>query len=100
MYNFVENGKTYVRMELYIDDDVTDSSTNRNLVVRNNWKLASVVEDRGEWGTRESDFESSCGRNRSEILSKPRGTSTQNIVVGFRSLEIRRHNMELQVPEC
>jgi hypothetical protein len=25
MYNFVENGKTYVRMELYIDDDVTDS---------------------------------------------------------------------------
>jgi hypothetical protein len=84
MYNFVENGKTYERMELYIDDDVTDS----------------VVEDRGGWGTRESDFESSCGRNRSEILSKPRGTSTQNIVVGFRSLEIRRHNMELQVPEC
>jgi hypothetical protein len=25
MYNFVENGKTYERMELYIDDDVTDS---------------------------------------------------------------------------
>lgn len=36
-------------MELYIDDDVTDS-TNGNLVVRNNWKLASVVEDRGGWG--------------------------------------------------
>jgi hypothetical protein len=100
MYNFVENGKTYVRMELYIDDDVTDSSTNRNLVVRNNWKLASVVEDRGGWGTRESDFESSCGRDRGEILSKPKGTSTQNIVVGFRGLEIRWHNMELQVPEC
>jgi hypothetical protein len=25
MYNFVENGKTHIRMELYIDDDVTDS---------------------------------------------------------------------------
>ena len=24
MYNFVENGKTHIRMELYIDDDVTD----------------------------------------------------------------------------
>jgi hypothetical protein len=80
MYNFVENGKTHIRMELYIDDDVTDS-TNGNLVVRNNWKLASVVEDRGGWGTRESDFESSCGMDRGEILSKPRETSTQNIVV-------------------
>ena len=50
MYNFVENGKMYVRMELYIDDDMIDS-TNGNLVVRNNWKLASVVEDRGGWGT-------------------------------------------------
>jgi hypothetical protein len=51
------------------------------LVVRNNnWKLAPVVEDRGGWEKRESDFESSCGRDRSEILSKPRGTSTQNIV--------------------
>jgi hypothetical protein len=99
MYNFVENGKMYVRMELYIDDDMIDS-TNGNLVVRNNWKLVLVVEDRGGWEKRESDFESSCGRNRGEILSKPRGTSTQNIVIGFRSLEIRRHNMELQVPEC
>lgn len=80
MYNFVENGKTYVRMELYIDDDVTDS-TNGNLVVRNNWKLALLVEDRRGWEKRESDFESSCGRDRDEILSKSGGTSTQNIVV-------------------
>lgn len=99
MYNFVENGKTYVRMDLYIDDDMIDS-TNGNLVVRNNWKLASVIEDRGGWEMHESDFESSCGRDRGEILSKPKGTNTRNIVVGFRSLEIRRHNMELQVPEC
>ena len=101
MYNFVENGKTYVRMEdLYIDDDMIDS-TNGNLVVRNNnWKLALLVEDKGGWETHESDFESSCGRDRGEILSKPKGTNTRNIVVGFRSLEIRRHNMELQVPEC
>jgi hypothetical protein len=99
MYNCVENGKTYVRMELYIDDDVTDS-TNGNLVVRNNnWKLALLVEDKGGWEKCESDFESSCGRDRGEILSKPRGTSMQNIVVGFRSLEIRRHNMELRVLE-
>ena len=49
MYNFVENGKTYVRMESYIDDDVTDSSG--NLVIGNNWVLASVVEDKGGWST-------------------------------------------------
>jgi hypothetical protein len=51
------------------------------LVVRNNnWKLALVVEDRRGREKYESDFESSCGMDRGEILSKPRGTSTQNIV--------------------
>jgi hypothetical protein len=50
------------------------------LVVKNNWKLALVVEDRGGREKRGSDFESSCGMDGGEILSKPRGTSTQNIV--------------------
>jgi hypothetical protein len=82
MYNFVENGNTYVRLESYIDDDVTDSSG--NLVVKNNWKLASVYEDRGGWATNNSDFNSSCGRERDEILTNAGGTSTQNIAA-FRS---------------
>jgi hypothetical protein len=85
--NFVENGKTYVRLKSYIDDDVTDS--NGNLVIKNNWKLASVVEDRGGWSTSNSDFNASCFptnkdstqqfRQRDEILNLPGGTSTQNI---------------------
>ncbi|HEX2014926.1 MAG TPA: discoidin domain-containing protein, partial [Nitrososphaera sp.] len=92
IYNFVENGRTYVRMESYIDDDVTGS--NGNLVIRNNWKLASVVEDRGGWATTNSDFNPRCApmnkdsseqyRQRDEILNMPGGTSSQNIV-GWRS---------------
>lgn len=82
IYNFVENGKTYVRLESYIDEDVTGS--NGRLVVKNNWKLASVYEDRGGWATSNSDFNPSCGRDRDEILTKPGGTSTQNIAA-FRS---------------
>ena len=82
IYNFVENGNTYVRLESYIDDDVTDS--NGNLVVRNNWELASVYEDRGGWSTNNSDFDPSCGRDRDEVLTQPGGTSSQNIAA-FRS---------------
>jgi len=82
IYNFVEDGNTYVRLESYIDDDVTDSSG--NLEVKNNWKLASVYEDRGGWATNNSDFNSSCGRDRDEILTKPGGTDSQNIAA-FRS---------------
>jgi len=87
IYNFVVDGKTYVRMQSYIDDDVTDS--NGNLVIRNNWKLASVVEDSGGWATSNPDFDETCfpvdkdsneqNRQRDEILSLPGGTSTQNI---------------------
>jgi hypothetical protein len=82
MYNFVEDGETYVRMESYIDDDVTDEDG--NLVVKNDWKLASVYEDRGGWSADDSDFDSSCGRDRDEVLTQPGGTSTQNIAA-FRS---------------
>ena len=86
-YNFVDedDGSTYVRLESYIDDDVTDSDG--NLAVANNWKLASVVEDRGGWATDNSDFNSSCGRARDEILTSPGGTDSQNIV-GFRTDDI------------
>jgi len=87
IYNFVENGKTYVRMESYIDDDVTDSKG--NLVVGNNWKLAAVYEDKGGWSTTNSDFNASCFpvnkdstqqyRQRDEIINMSGGTSTQNI---------------------
>ena len=80
--NVVEDGDTYVRLESYIDDEVTDSSG--NLVVGNNWELASVVEDRGGWATDNSDFNDSCGKERDEILSAPGGTDSQNIV-GFRT---------------
>jgi hypothetical protein len=88
IYNIIgEDGRTYVRTESYIDDDVTDS--NGNLVIRNNWQLASVVEDRGGWATTNADFTSTCSpmavdntgqyRQRDEILSLPGGTGTQNI---------------------
>ncbi|MEW6605368.1 MAG: hypothetical protein AB1351_11880 [Thermoproteota archaeon] len=77
IYNFVEDGNTYVRLESYIDDDVTDKDG--NLVVANNWELASVYEDRGGWSTNDSDFDSSCGRERDEILTRPGGTDTQNV---------------------
>jgi hypothetical protein len=82
IYNFGENGKTYVRMESYIDDDVTDS--NGNLKIANNWKLASVVEDKGGWATSDGDFDTSCGRDRDELLTSPGGTASQNIAA-FRT---------------
>ncbi len=82
IYNFVEDGNTYVRLESYVDDDVTDSSG--NLIVGNNWELASIVEDRGGWATDNPDFNDSCGKERDEILSAPGGTDSQNIV-GFRT---------------
>jgi hypothetical protein len=87
IYNFVENGKTHVRMESYIDDAVTDSAG--KLVIKNNWKLASVVEDKGGWSTSDADFNSTCAplnkdstqqyRQRADIINTGGGTSTQNI---------------------
>jgi hypothetical protein len=82
IYNYQSSGKTYVMMKSYIDDSVTDSRG--NLVVKNNWKLASTVRDTGDWKTSDSDFNSSCGKTRSSILTGPGGTSTQNIA-GFRT---------------
>ena len=73
------DGQTFVRMESYIDDDVTDSNTG-NLVIKNNWKMVSVVEDRGGWATSNDDFDSHCGVARDAILSGPGGSATENIV--------------------
>ena len=92
IHNFVQNGKTYVHMESYIENDVTGA--NGNLVIKNNLMLASFLEDKGGWSTTNSDFNASCFpvnkdstqkyRQRDEILNLPGGTSTQNIAA-FRS---------------
>jgi len=78
IYNIEDNGKTYVRMESYIDDEVTDA--NGNLEIKNNWKLTSVVVDNGGWSTNNDDFDSKCGVTRDAILALPGGSPTQNIV--------------------
>ena len=78
VYNFVENGQTYVRLESYIDDDVNDASG--NLVIKNNWKLASVMEDRGGWAPTDGDFDSSCDIAKDAILTESGGTEVQNLV--------------------
>jgi hypothetical protein len=79
IYNAVgSDGKTYVRMESYIDDNVT--GPNGKLMIKNNWKVASIVEDKGGWATTEDDFDPLCGVARDDILITPRGSETQNIV--------------------
>ena len=96
IYNFIENGRTYVHLESYIDNNVSDS--NGNLVVSNNWKLASVYEDKGGWSAAsDPDFVASCSpmsvdnpgpfRQADEILSLSGGTGTQNLA-GFRTDQI------------
>lgn len=103
IYNVVKDGQTYVRLESYIDDDVTEA--NGNLVVKNNWKLASVVEDRGGWATPDSDFASYCGVARDAILTGPGGSGSQNIVAwrsdnigwSFKYLSAREINPDAPV---
>jgi hypothetical protein len=93
IYNIVgSDGRTYVHMESYIDDDVTDS--NGNLIIKNNWKLASTYDDKGGWATNDSDFTPNCFpvnkdsthqyKQRDEIMNMSGGTSTQNLAA-FRS---------------
>ena len=96
IYNFIENGKTYVHLESYIDDNVTDP--NGNLVIRNDWRLASVYEDKGNWSAAsDPDFVATCFplsvdnsgpyRQADEILNLPGGTGTQNLAA-FRTDQI------------
>lgn len=89
MYNFVEDGQEFVRMEMYEDKNVT--SYDGDLLINNNWELISVIEDRGGWSSiKDPDFDESCpplsydnpGPNRlpDEILSMPGGNVTHNAV--------------------
>lgn len=49
-------------------------------VINNNWKLSSVVEDKGGCPTPKSDFDSDCCVARDGRLSGPSGSPTQHIV--------------------
>jgi hypothetical protein len=82
-YQYLKNGKTFVRMEVWVDDDVTDA--NGNLVIKNDWKLFSNTNDEGGWtvesGRMATDFNPSCPplnkdstqqfRQPDEILNMP-----------------------------
>jgi hypothetical protein len=87
IYNYLSAGKTYVRVENYIDDDVQDA--NGNLIIKNNWVKCATTDDTGGWATTNPDFKADCPRlnkditsgfrARDEILSLPGGTATQNL---------------------
>jgi len=88
-YNYLKNGKTFARIEVWVDDDVTDAQG--NLVIKNDWKLYANTNDEGGWSTTESDFVSNCPRlnkdstqqyrQRDEIFNLPGGnTDLQNLV--------------------
>lgn len=87
IYNVVENGKTYVKVETYVDANAQDSSG--NLQIKNNWVKVGEYVDRGGWSTSDADFDATCFptnkdstqlyRQRDEILNTGGGTSTQNI---------------------
>jgi len=92
-YNYLKNGKTFVRMEVYIDDDVTDAQG--NLVIKNDWKLYSNTNDEGGWTTTETDFVANCPklnkdstlqyRARDEILNLPGGNTDLQNLCAFRT---------------
>jgi spherulation-specific family 4 protein len=69
-YNIVESGNTYVKIENYVDPDCSDS--NNNLIVANNWKLATSRVDRGGIAADSAPGDcSGCGRPLDEILINP-----------------------------
>lgn len=70
-YDIVENGNTYVKLELYADISCSDG--NGNLVIRNNWKLLSSYIDRGSNTDAASPFSdcSGCGRTDTQVLNEP-----------------------------
>jgi hypothetical protein len=50
IFDFLENGNEYVRIQTYIDDGaVEDSSVAVLFKPSNNWKLLSDVVDKGDW---------------------------------------------------
>ena len=97
MYNFIENGTTNVRLEMY--EDKNASSPTGELLIKNNWELISVLDDRGEWSASQSSkFNDSCSplsydnmeryRQPDEILSMSGGNETNNIVTWRSDQEI------------
>ena len=94
MYNVIDadSGKTYVQLESYIDDTVDN---NGNLVINNNWKLASKYKDTGGWGSSDSDFDSTCPplnkdsteqyRQRDEIFNTPGNVGKSANIAAWRS---------------
>jgi len=92
-YQYLKNGKTFVRMEVYVDDDVNDSQG--NLMIKNDWKLYANTRDEGGWGTTETDFVTNCPplnkdstqqyRQRDEILNLPGGNTAEQNLCAWRT---------------
>lgn len=93
VYNYVKNGKTFVKIETYIDDKVNDA--NGNLVIKNEWRPTAQSKDEGGWATTESDFTATCPplnkdstqqyRQRDEILNLPGGNTDLQNLCAFRT---------------
>jgi len=109
-YNYVKNGKTFVRMEVWVDDDVTDA--NGNLVIKNDWKLSSNTNDEGGWITNSTDFVANCPklnkdstqqyRQRDEILNMPgqcNDTAIQQNLCAWRTDNVTNNWKYLSVRE-
>jgi hypothetical protein len=106
-YNYLKDGKTFVRMEVYVDDDVTD--VNGNLVIKNDWKLYSNTRDEGGWGTTDTDFVANCPRlnkdstqqyrQRDEILNMPGGNTDLQNLCAWRSDDTTNNWKYLSVRE-
>jgi hypothetical protein len=92
-YNYLKNGKTFVRIEAWVDNDVTDAQG--NLVIKNDWKLYANTNDEGGWATTESDFVANCPklnkdstqqyRQRDEIFNLPGGNTDLQNLCAFRT---------------
>ena len=85
VYNFIQNNKTVVKIEIWVDENVTDS--NGNLQIKNNWQKIAETVDSGNW--KAMDSPSSCPavdvdaviknrRQPDEIISMSGGTEDWN----------------------
>jgi len=97
IYNVTEGNQTFVRMESYLDDDAQDAAG--NLIIANDWKLMSTVDDRGGWTS--SSYSSSCGScayDNGEVMLGPGGIAGENIAA-WRSDDTRWNWKYLSVRE-
>lgn len=74
IYNIIENGVAYPKVEIYVDTNCSDS--NNNCVPKNNWRLTSVYVDRGGWTAGNFSDCNGCGISSDEILRNPGGNTT------------------------